>query len=74
MHLLSDNLHEQSTSLKKKESSKDKIDTEEALAKPNLELTDELEFFQAGVFAHLDAIYPSLYIDESSFVNSTFDF
>jgi hypothetical protein len=73
MHLLSEDSNKKYTSQNKKQASKSDIDTEEALAEHDLGL-EELEYFEEGVFAHLDPIDPSLYVDETGFITSIFDF
>ncbi|KAH9818493.1 hypothetical protein DFH28DRAFT_1080895 [Melampsora americana] len=40
----------------------------------NSDLTDNLEYFEEGVFADMDPIDPSIYIDETGFITTLFDF
>lgn len=73
-HLLSDNSNKTSTSPNRKQASKSNINSEEALAEHNLDLAEELKYFEEGVFAHLDPIDPSLFVDEAGFFTYIFDF
>lgn len=74
MHLTSEatNLRPSTSSKKSRTQKESNEDTD--LTVSNFDSTDDLEYFEEGVFADMDPIDPSLYIDETGFITTLFDF
>ncbi|KAH9811463.1 hypothetical protein DFH28DRAFT_1131026 [Melampsora americana] len=74
MHLKSNSTNlRSSTSSTKSNTQKDTTEDNDVIVS-NFDSTDDLEYFEEGVFADMDPIDPSLYIDETGFITTLFDF